>query len=85
MILRSALLPFLLLAACGSELDAVPLVTVQQLHDAMNQQHALAIDVRTRDAFKLCHIKGAAHIPLSEIAARASELPTGRKLVTYCS
>jgi rhodanese-related sulfurtransferase len=46
---------------------------------------ASPVDVRELDEFELGHVAGAKHIPLGELAERASELPTGRPLLTYCA
>ncbi len=45
---------------------------------------ALALDVRERNEYQAGHIPGARHIPLGDLRARASELPTDRPVVTYC-
>jgi phage shock protein E len=46
----------------------------------------LWIDVRTSDEFNAGHIKGAAHIPYEEIAARISEVTSDKTaaLHLYC-
>lgn len=45
----------------------------------------LVIDVRSEEAYKDRHIKGARSIPVEKIEARVSELPRHRMIVTYCS
>lgn len=44
------------------------------------------IDVRTTDEFNAGHIKGAAHIPYEEIAARIGEITSDKeaKIHLYC-
>jgi rhodanese-related sulfurtransferase len=83
---RSGLLILLpLLGGCGADLDSVRRVTPQELHDALAQLTAVAVDVRGTSSYKQGHIKGAADIPLSDIDERAGALPRERLIVTYCS
>ncbi|MBM4193995.1 MAG: MBL fold metallo-hydrolase [Gemmatimonadetes bacterium] len=42
------------------------------------------IDVRGRSEWADGHIPGAIHIPLAELQARMSEVPTGQQLVMHC-
>ena len=43
------------------------------------------LDVRERWEFEEGHIDGAVLIPLGELTARLSEIPTSRPLVVYCA
>ncbi|HZU59396.1 MAG TPA: rhodanese-like domain-containing protein, partial [Solirubrobacteraceae bacterium] len=45
----------------------------------------LMLDVRTPREWNEGHIDGALNIPLSQLAARAGELPSGGSLVVYCT
>ena len=45
---------------------------------------AVVIDVRSSDEYAARHVDGALHIPLDDLAARASELPRGSVIVTVC-
>lgn len=42
------------------------------------------VDVRDRDAWAAGHIHGAAHMPMSEINVRVSELAWDQLVVAYC-
>lgn len=42
------------------------------------------IDVRDTEDYAAAHVTGAAHVPLAELGARASELPAGKTPVTIC-
>lgn len=42
------------------------------------------LDVRQDDEWQAGHIDGAQHIPLSELADRLGELPSGRSIVAVC-
>jgi rhodanese-related sulfurtransferase len=45
---------------------------------------ALLLDVRTPDEWTAGHAPAAQHLPLDELAARADELPTDRRIVVIC-
>jgi rhodanese-related sulfurtransferase len=40
--------------------------------------------VRTSEEFRAGHIEGAMHIPLGDLARRASEIPRDRPVATIC-
>ena len=44
----------------------------------------LLVDVREAWEFALCRIEDSLHVPLGELSARLSELPTDRDLVLIC-
>ena len=46
---------------------------------------AMFIDVRDATAYKTEHVKGALHIPISEVAANEDKLPKGKRIIVYCS
>ncbi len=45
---------------------------------------AFLLDVRSPGEFGAGHIEGAANIPISELDARLSEVPTDTPVVVYC-
>lgn len=51
---------------------------------AANPDRFHLIDVRDAKDYAAAHVTGAVHIPLADLAARASEIPAGRTLVTIC-
>jgi hypothetical protein len=58
-------------------------ITVEELKTLVAEKKpVLILDVRGHVETK---IKGAAHIPLDEVEARAGELPREREIVTYCA
>lgn len=65
--------------------DGVRRITVQELQALMSRDEAFIVDVRTEDAYKTGHIKGAKLIPVGETANRVNELPKDKLIVTYCS
>lgn len=58
-------------------------ITVDELKALVAEgKPVLVLDVRGHVETK---IKGAAHIPLDQVEARASELPRDREIITYCA
>ncbi|HEV7923609.1 MAG TPA: rhodanese-like domain-containing protein [Thermoanaerobaculia bacterium] len=65
--------------------DAVARVTVEETRSLLARNDAVLVDVRGQVPFELQRIAGAVSIPLGTIAARASELPKDKLIVTYCT
>jgi 3-mercaptopyruvate sulfurtransferase SseA len=65
--------------------DGVRRITVAELREAVDKGTAVIVDVRSAEQYKADHIKGALHIPETEVAARSGELPRDKTIVTYCS
>jgi predicted sulfurtransferase len=51
----------------------------------VDKGEAVLIDVRARAAWDMGHVQGALHMPGDEIAARLSELPKNKLIITYCT
>lgn len=49
-----------------------------------NTDHVL-VDVRTTGEFRGGHVPGAINIPLDQISARMSEIPSGKPVVVICA
>ena len=63
--------------------DGVPRITVQELKAKMDKKEKVTVvDVRASIATM---IKGAIHIPLSDLEKRLNELPKDHLIVTVCS
>ncbi len=67
------------------EEDGVRRITVAELRQALEKGAAVVVDVRSEEAYKAGHIKGARLIPVDEIAGRVKELPRNKMIITYCS
>lgn len=50
----------------------------------LDEQGAVALDVRERWEWQRGHIERALHIPLGELAERLHELPRGRQIIAVC-
>lgn len=62
-------------------------ISVDRVRDIIRSHHEqeyLVVDVRQPHEYLQGHIPGAALFPLGELAARAGELPSDKKLVMYC-
>jgi rhodanese-related sulfurtransferase len=66
-----------------SKMKAIGMVNATQL---INRQNAVLLDVREPKEYEGGHLPNAVHIPLSELAARGSELAklTSRPVIAYC-
>jgi molybdopterin/thiamine biosynthesis adenylyltransferase/rhodanese-related sulfurtransferase len=55
-------------------------------HDA-RESDALLVDVRSDEEWRVAHIPGALHVPMSQLEARLPELVRDRKrpIITYCA
>ena len=65
--------------------DGVRRITPSELREALNKGQAVVVDVRSEEAYRAGHIKGARLIPVYEIGSRANELPRNKMIATYCS
>ena len=65
--------------------DGARRITPIDLREQVKKGQAILVDVRSVEAYKAGHIKGARSIPATEIASRAGELPRDKLIATYCS
>ena len=59
-------------------------VDVTQVSDAIADSTHTVVDVREPDEWNEGHIADAVHIPLGDLALRASELPAEKPIYTVC-
>jgi 3-mercaptopyruvate sulfurtransferase SseA len=69
----------------GQTGDGARRIRPQDLLQLVKKGQAIVVDVRTEEAYKAGHIKGAWLIPAADIANRADELPRNKLIATYCS
>jgi len=43
------------------------------------------VDTRADAAYKQEHIKGAINVPMELFEAKYKDIPTGKKIIAYCS
>jgi rhodanese-related sulfurtransferase len=65
--------------------EQVERIGVRELSGALASAGAFVVDVRSEPEFKEGRIKGATLLPRRELAARLSELPKDKLIVTYCA
>ncbi len=64
--------------------SAVKTLPPQEVKDLLDSQAIHLIDVREAHEWNEGHIPGAVHLPLSELSARAGDLPQDRPVIFYC-
>ena len=66
-------------------MPGVATVTVQELGQMLAQNTPpLLLDVRELEEWQFCRIKGACHLPMSQIQHRVGELEPTQETVVYC-
>lgn len=96
---RSAVIAGLLWIAAGAAAFALPQTTQnppadpsaarrisgEEARQAVAKGEAVLVDVRAKEAYEAGHAKGAISLPLSDVPARAGELPKDKLIITYCT
>ena len=59
-------------------------VRPREAAELLDRGEAIALDVRTPGEWQAGRIPAAVHIPLSELDARAGEIPRDRRIVAVC-
>ncbi len=65
--------------------DGTARITPAELLQRLRRRRAVIVDVRSLEAYKAGHIKGALSIPIDQVEARFRELPRNKLIATYCS
>jgi len=65
--------------------DEAPRISLEDAKKAFDDGSAVFIDTRPADSYKLEHVKGAINITSNDFEARYKEIPTGKKIIAYCS
>jgi hypothetical protein len=68
-----------------SEEDKMPRTTAQEAVQLAAKGQAVILDVRSEDAFKAQHAKGAVNVPLDKIESGQHQLPKDKKIIAYCT
>ncbi len=62
-----------------------PTITAAALRDELaSARPPLVLDVRSAGEWKRGHLRGALHVPVDELRARAQEIPGGRRIAVHC-
>jgi rhodanese-related sulfurtransferase len=59
-------------------------VSVEQAHDQLEKGTAVMVDVREPEEIAESAVPGTINIPLGQLDARASEVPTGTPVLVFC-
>ena len=66
-------------------LQTAPRVTAAELDPLLAKDAVTLIDIRNPGELDVGVIPGAIHIPLAQLRARLSEVPTGKPIVVHCA
>lgn len=59
-------------------------ITVDELREALQEERVILLDVRPKAEYQAAHLPQARSIPLAELEAHLSELPSDQEIVAYC-
>lgn len=65
--------------------DDAPRINLADAKKDFDAGNVVFVDTRAKNAYDVEHIKGAVNMTTNEVEARYKELPTGKKIVAYCS
>lgn len=65
--------------------DDAPRISLADAKKDFDAGTAIFVDTRAETAFKGEHIKGAINVPAEAAETRYKEIPTGKKIIAYCS
>ena len=65
-------------ASLGRDVDTQTAAALRE------QPNVMILDVREQDEWDAGHIPGAVHIPMGEVPARISEIPTDKTVIVQC-
>ena len=65
--------------------DDAPRITLEEAKKEFDAGNAIFIDTRAEAAYKNEHIKGAINITVDAVESRYKEIPSGKKIIAYCS
>ncbi len=68
-----------------AEDTTTPRITLADAKKEFDAGTAVFVDTRDVSSYRFARIKGAIHLPLDAAATRWKELPTGKKIIAYCS
>lgn len=71
--------------ADAAQTDGAARISVEEAKKAFDANDAVFVDTRAESAYQVEHIKGAINIPAEAFKMRYKEVPTGKKIIAYCS
>ncbi len=65
--------------------DSAPRISLAEAKQAFDEGNVVFVDTRAEVQYKQEHIKGAINVPAEAMETRYKEIPTGKKIIAYCS
>jgi len=65
--------------------DSAPRISLADAKKDFDAGNVVFVDTRAEATFKQEHIKGAINVPAEAMETRYKEIPTGKKIIAYCS
>ena len=65
--------------------DEAPRITLADAKKDFDAGNTVFVDTRAANSYQQEHIKGAINMPMEAVEARYKEIPTGKKIIAYCS
>lgn len=65
--------------------EDAPRISLEEAKKDFDAGTAVFVDTRDASAYGLEHIKGAINIPVADLQAKISTIPTNKKIIAYCS
>lgn len=65
--------------------DDAPRINLADAKKDFDAGNTIFVDTRAEVAYKQDHIKGAINVPAEAMELRYKEIPTGKKIIAYCS
>lgn len=72
-------------AATPDPADSAPRITLEEAKKDFDAGKAVFIDTRVETQFRQERVKGAINIPVEAVETKYKEIPTGKKIIAYCS
>jgi len=66
-------------------MDDAPRITLADAKKDFDAGTAIFVDTRAEISYQQEHIKGAINLPMEAVEVRYKEIPTGKKIIAYCS
>jgi 3-mercaptopyruvate sulfurtransferase SseA len=71
--------------APGDHADDAPRITLADAKKDFDAGTAVFVDTRAEATYRQEHVKGAINMPMEAVETRYKEIPTGKKIIAYCS
>jgi hypothetical protein len=65
--------------------DDAPRISLADAKKDFDAGDAIFVDTRAEVSYQQEHIKGAMNLPMEAVELRYKEIPTGKKIIAYCS